>query len=55
MWGLTNSVMCFIHREFYALFSRPETKTAIELVHRYPLIQYASLYPFLLSYDVAIL
>jgi RES domain len=39
----------------YALFGRPETKTAIELVHRYPLIQYASLYPFLLSYDVAIL
>jgi RES domain len=39
----------------YALFGTPETKTAIELVRRYPLIQYASLYPFLLSYDVAIL
>jgi hypothetical protein len=39
----------------YALFGTPETKAAIELVRRYPLIKYAALYPFLLSYDVAIL
>jgi hypothetical protein len=39
----------------YALFARPETKAAIELVRRYPLTQYPSLYPFLLSYDVGIL
>jgi hypothetical protein len=39
----------------YALFGRPETKAAIELVRRYPLTQYPSLYPFLLPYDVVIL
>lgn len=39
----------------YALFGRPDTKAAIELLRRYPLTQYAALYPFLLSYDVAIL
>jgi hypothetical protein len=39
----------------YALFGKPETKAAIRLLRRYPLTQYAALYPFLLSYDVAIL
>jgi hypothetical protein len=39
----------------YALFGSPETRSATKLVRRYPLTQYAALYPFLLSYDVAIL
>jgi hypothetical protein len=39
----------------YALFGRPEAKAAVELVRRYRLTQYGALYPFLLSYDVAVL
>ena len=39
----------------YALFGNPGTKAAIELLRRYPLTQYPALYPFLFSYDVAIL
>jgi RES domain len=39
----------------FALFGRPETKAALRVLKRYPLVSYDRLYRFLLSYDVSII